>query len=230
MKRTKFWIFAPLLGLCAMVCRWLFYSLYTDDRGLLAAGSFPEVLLLVLSVAAVFLAFLAQPPESRENKLLSGLAPLLLALGLLLPQERASSVSAILWLLFQMGRYLSAAAAAALGILRIQGKKPPFGLNATVCIGFLLRLVASYQVWSRIPQMQNYVFALASTLCLAGFAYQQAAREVSLGSPLWRLRLAFVGTFASMAASVGTSGQPLYLLCALWLTGSILFDSQGGTV
>lgn len=230
MKRTKFWAFAPLLGLCAMVCRWLFYSLYTDDRGLLASGCLPEVLLPVLSAAAVLLAFLAKLPECRENRLFSGLSQSFLALGLLLPQARASSVSAVLWLLFQVGRYLSAAAAIALGILRIRGKKPPFGLNASICIGFLLRLVASYQVWSRMPQMQNYLFALASVLLLAAFAYQQAARDVSLGSPVWRLRLGLMGTFASMAASVGASGQPFYLLCALWLLGSTLFDPQGEPV
>ena len=130
------------------------------------------------------------------------------------------------WGIFQLTRYLSCAALVILGFFRARGKKDSLCLNALVCIGFIARLVASYQVWSRMPQMQNYVFSLLAVLLLAAFAYQQAAKEVSLGSPLWRLRFGLWGTFACLGASVGATDQPFYLFAALWLMGCTLFDSR----
>ena len=68
----------------------------------------------------------------------------------------------------------------------------------------ILRLVASYQVWSRDPQIQDYIFALLGCLCLTAFFYQQTALEAGLGSKIWRLRFAFLGCYLCCAASVGT--------------------------
>lgn len=225
MKRTTFWIFPPVLGVFAMACRWLLFARHTDGRGLLVPGSLPEILLAVLSALAVIVVFFAAEPALSRGSF-SGLANLLLALGMLLPQSRSSGVAILLWQLFRLGTYLSAAALLILGISRIRGKRPFFGLNAAVCIGFLLRLVASYQMWSRIPQMQSYLFPLLAVIFLAAFSYQQCAREVSMGSPLWRLRFGLLGTFACLTASVGTSFQPFYLCAGLWLLGCTLFDPQ----
>ena len=46
MKRTQFWIFSPLLGVAAMVCRYLVFTLGIDSRGLLVPGSLPELVLV----------------------------------------------------------------------------------------------------------------------------------------------------------------------------------------
>ena len=224
MKRTQFWIFAPLLGVAAMVCRYLVFTLGIDSRGLLVPGSLPELLLLALCPLALLCALLAREPECRGKNRLSALANVLLAAGILLPQAGGGSVARLLWFLSRLGTYASAAALCLLAVYRFRKQRPPFGLNALVCIGFLVRLVASYQSWSHIPQMQNYIFPLFASLLLTAFAYQQAAREASLGSPRWRLRFGLLGCFACLAASVPS--QPFYLLAGLWLLGCVLFDPK----
>lgn len=226
MNRSKLYIAAPLLGLAAMALRRGMYTLYTDVQGLLIPGNPLALLLPAVTLLAMVLLSLAREPELQAAPRLSAYSNWILALGLLLPQQRAACVAPLLWGIFQLTRYLSCAALVILGFFRSRGKKDSLCLNALVCIGFIARLVASYQVWSRMPQMQNYVFSLLAVLLLAAFAYQQAAKEVSLGSPLWRLRFGLWGTFACLGASVGATDQPFYLFAALWLMGCTLFDSR----
>ena len=226
MNRSKFYIAAPLLGLAAMALRRGMYTLYTDVQGLLLPGNPLALVLLAVTLLAAVLLFFAREPGLQAAPRLSAYSNWILALGLLLPQQRAACVAPLLWGIFQLTRYLSCAALVLLGYFRARGKKDSLGLNALVCIGFIARLVASYQVWSRMPQMQNYVFSLLAMILLAAFAYQQAAREVSMGSPLWRLRFGLLGTFACLSASVGATDQPFYLFAALWLLGCTLFDSR----
>lgn len=224
MKRSQYWIFIPLLGILAMVCRVLLFTLGLDSRNLLVPGSLPEVLLAGLCLLALLCALLAQTPGGRGNRKLSGLTNLLLAAAMLLFREDRGSVAVLLWGLFRLGVYASAGALCLLALCRFRGQTPPFGLNAIVCIGLLVRLVACYQTWSHIPQMQNYVFALFGALSLTGFAYQQTARELSLGSPRWRLLFGLLGCFFCLAAAVPS--QPFYFLAGLWMLGCILFDPK----
>lgn len=226
MNRSKLYIAAPLLGLAAMALRRGMYTLYTDVQGLLIPGNPLALLLPAVTLLAMVLLSLAREPELQAAPRLSAYSNWILALGLLLPQQRAACVAPLLWGIFQLTRYLSCAALVILGFFRARGKKDSLCLNALVCIGFIARLVASYQVWSRMPQMQNYVFSLLAVILLAAFAYQQAAKEVCLGSPLWRLRFGLWGTFACLSASVGATDQPFYLFAALWLMGCTLFDSR----
>ena len=224
MKRSQYWIFIPILGGLAMVCRVLLFALGLDSRNLLVSGSLPDILLAGLCLLALPCALLAQAPSGRGSARLSGFTNLLLAAAMLLFREERGSVAALLWYLFRLGAFASAGALCLLALCRFRDQTPPFGLNAIVCIGFLLRLVACYQVWSHIPQMQNYVFALFGLLFLTGFSYQQTAREISLGSPRWRLRFGLLGCFFCLAAAVPS--QPFYFLAGLWLLGCVLFDPK----
>lgn len=227
MKRTQFWLFAPILGGLAMVCRLLIFTGSTDSRGLLVPGSLPELVLMALSLLAVVCACFAQAPVRQGDNRLSALSNLLLAAAMVLSQGTRGSVALLLWLLFRVGTIASAGALCLLAVYRFRNQRPPFGLNAIVCVGFLLRLVASYQTWSHIPQMQQYLPSLLGALLLTGFSYQQTAREVSLGSPRWRLRFGLLGCFFCLAASVPS--QPFYLLAGLWLLGCVLFDPKEET-
>lgn len=224
MKRTDFWIFAPVLGLCAMILRWLVFTQNVDSRGLLVPGSLAEWLLLAVCAAMAVLAFLAKTPRMKSDGKLSGMANWVLALGMGLPQARGDGVALGLWQLFRLGSLLSLAALLVLGLFRFREKKPPFGLNAMVCVGFFIRLVAHYQLWSRMPQMQSYVFALFALILLAAFSYQQTAAEVGMGTPRWRLRFGLLGCFACLTAAVGATVQPFYLCAGLWLLGCTLFE------
>lgn len=214
MNRSKLTYFVPVLGLFAMAARWLLYALGTDDRGLLVShhpAGYAALLLTVLAAAAVWF---AQVPERTLRS--TAVPSLALGLGLLVDSSGTGS------LFFTLSRYGAAVILAAQALYAFQKKMSPSGFSAGLCICLILRLIGSYQLWSRVPQIQNYLFALLSGLCLAAFAYQQAAGEAKLGSPKWRFRFALMGCFLCMAASIGALVQPLYLLFALWLYAQAL--------
>ena len=214
MHRSKLTFVVPVLGLLAMAARWGLYALGTDERGLLVShhpAGYVALLLTVLAVAAVWL---AQEPERTVKS--TAIQSLALALGLIVDFNEGSS------LFFLLSRYGAAVILAVQALYAFQKKKAPFGLNAGLCVCFILRLIGSYQIWSRVPQIQNYLFALLSGLCLMAFAYQQAAGEIGIGSSKWRFRFALMGSFLCMAASIGAKIQFVYLLFGVWLYAQAL--------
>ena len=214
MNRSKLTYTVPVLGLFAMAARWALYALGTDARGLLVShhpAGYGALVLTLLAAAAVW--FAREPEKKLKNTVIQSLA---LALGLLVDFGEGSS------LFFVLSRYGAAVILAVQALFAFQNKKAPFGLNAGLCVCFILRLIGSYRIWSRVPQIQNYLFALLAELCLMAFAYQQAAGEVGIGSAKWRFRIALMGSFLCMAASVGTKVQFVYLLFALWLYAQAL--------
>ena len=199
MKKTDLNFAAPILGCLAMLVRGMMYSDCIDDRGLLIAGR-PEVIYLaVLTLAVVVLCFLNKEPEKTRFRTVD--AYIWFIAALLWPQSLSDTAASTMRLLFALSRYAGAALAAALACFAFRKKKPVFGLSAGLCVCFILRLVACYQVWSRDSQLQDYIFALLGGLCLTAFFYQQTALEAGLGSKIWRLRFAFLGCYLCLAAS-----------------------------
>lgn len=197
MKKTDLNFAAPILGFLAAFSRSGLYQAGIDERGLLTPGR-PEVIyLVVLTLAAVVLCFLNKEPE--KSRFRAADAYIWFVAALLWPQSLSDTAASTMRLLFALSRYVGAALAAALAYLAFRKKKPVFGLSAGLCICFILRLVACYQVWSRDPQIQDYLFELLACLCLTAFFYQQAALEAGLGSKTWRLRFAFLGCYLCLA-------------------------------
>lgn len=198
MKKTNLIFAAPILGIVAMLVRGMMYSDCIDDRGLLMTGR-PEVIYLaVLTLAAVVLCFLTKEPEKTRYRAVD--AYLWFLMAFLWPQSLSDTAVSTMRLLFALSRYVGAALAAALAYFAFRKKKPVFGLSAGLCVCFILRLVASYQVWSRDPQIQDYIFQLLACLCLTAFFYQQTALEAGLGSKIWRLRFAFLADYLCLAS------------------------------
>ena len=198
MKKTNLLVAAPILGIVAMLVRGMMYSYFIDDRGLLMTGR-PEVIYLaVLTLAAVVLCFLTKEPEKTRYRAVDAYIWFLMAF--LWPQSLSDTAASTMRLLFALSRYVGAALAAVLAYFAFRKKKPVFGLSAGLCVCFILRLVASYQVWSRDPQIQDYIFELLACLCLTAFFYQQTALEAGLGSKTWRLRFGFLGCYLCLAA------------------------------
>ena len=199
MKKTNLIFAAPILGAMAALSRNGLYQAGMDERGLLTPGR-PEVIyIVVLTLAAVVLCFLLKEPEKTRPDAYA--AYCFLVMGLLWPESLPDTTASIMRLLFALSRYIGAALAAALAYFAFRKKKPVFGLSAGLCVCFILRLVACYQVWSRDPQIQNYLFALLANLCLTALFYQQTALEAGVGSRIWRLRFAFLGSYLCLAAS-----------------------------
>ncbi len=209
MKKTNLIFAAPILGCLALLVRGMMYSDCIDDRGLLMTGR-PEVIYLaVLTLAAVVLCFLIKEPEKTRYRAIDSYIWFLMAF--LWPQRLSDSAAPTMQLLFALSRYVGAALAAALAYFAFRKKKPVFGLSAGLCICFILRLVACYQVWSRDPQIQNYIFELLACLCLTAFFYQQTALEAGLGSKTWRLRFAFLGDYLCLACYMAPQFSYPYL-------------------
>lgn len=227
MKKTNLLVAAPILGIVAMLVRGMMYSYCIDDRGLLMTGR-PEVIYLaVLTLAAVVLCFLTKEPEKTRYRAVDAYIWFLMAF--LWPQSLSDTAASTMRLLFALSRYVGAALAAVLAYFAFRKKKPVFGLSAGLCVCFILRLVASYQVWSRDPQIQDYIFALLGCLCLTAFFYQQTALEAGLGSKIWRLRFAFLGGYLCLAASVGTELNCFYSCAAFGLLTEALAPAPEAT-
>lgn len=225
MKKTNLLVAAPILGIVAMLVRGMMYSYCIDDRGLLMTGR-PEVIYLaVLTLAAVVLCFLIQEPEKTRPS--HAIPYTWFATAMLWPQS-VSSAGAMKHLLI-VSQAAGAVLAAATVYFAIQKKKPVFGLSAGLCVCMILRLVASYQVWSRDPQIQDYIFALLACLCLTAFFYQQTALEAGLGSKIWRLRFAFLGGYLCFAASVDTELNCFYTYAAFGLLTEALAPAPEAT-
>lgn len=197
MKKTDLNFAAPILGLLAALSRNGLYQAGVDERGLLTPGRPEAIYLAVLTLAAVVLCFLNKEPE--ESRFRAGDSYIWFAAALLWPQSLPDTAVSTMRLLFALSRYIGALLAAALAYFAYRKKKPVFGLSAGLCICFILRLVASYQVWSRDPQIQDYLFELLACLCLTAFFYQQTALEAGLGSKTWRLCFAFLGCYLCLA-------------------------------
>lgn len=197
MKKTNLLVAAPILGFLAAFSRNGLYQAGMDQRGLLTPGRPEAIYLAVLTLAAVVLCFLVQEPEKSRYRAVD--AYIWFAAALLWPQSLSDTAASTMRLLFALSRYVGAALAAALAWFAFRKKKPVFGLSAGLCVCFILRLVACYQVWSRDPQIQDYIFELLACLCLTAFFYQQTALEAGLGSRTWRLRFGFLGCYLCLA-------------------------------
>lgn len=216
MKKIDLNFAAIFLGLLASLCRNGLYEAGMDGRGLLIPGR-PEVIyLVVLTLAAVVLCFLIKEPEKTRYRAIDSYIWFLMAF--LWPQRLSDSAAPTMRLLFALSRYAGAALAAALAWFAFRKKKPVFGLSAGLCVCFILRLVACYQVWSRDPQIQDYLFELLACLCLTAFFYQQTALEAGLGSKIWRLRFAFLGCYLCLA----TWSAPQFSYPYLWFGVGVL--------
>ena len=224
MKKTNLLFAAPILGAMAALSRNGLYQAGIDERGLLTPGR-PEVIyLVVLTLAAVVLCFLIKEPEKTRSEDYY----LWFIIAALWPQSLSDSAGSTMKLLFDLSRYASAALAAALTYFAFRKKKPVFGLSAGLCVCMILRLVASYQVWSRDPQIHDYIFALLACLCLTAYFYQQTALEAGLGSKIWRLRFAFLGGYLCFAAGVGPQISEFYFSAAMFLFGAALAPAPEG--
>lgn len=213
MKKTNLLVAAPILGALAALSRNGLYQAGVDERGLLTPGRPEAIYLAVLTLAAVVLCFLVQEPEKTRP---SHVIPYTWFVTAMLWPQSLSPAASMKPLLI-VSQAAGAVLAAAMVYFAVRKKKPVFGLSAGLCVCMILRLVASYQLWSRDPQIQDYIFALLACLCLTAFFYQQTALEAGLGSKIWRLRFAFLGCYLCFAASVDTELNCFYTYAAFGL-------------
>lgn len=222
-KSMNYGMLAPVflvLGAAAMlVRRWLFTRVEDSIAYLLPRLTLPEVILWVLTAAAIVSAFIL----TRKTALTvpaAGIAvagDVLLAGGILLLFFEDVPGPSALVLTYRVFCVLAVLSLLASALLTGIHKKVPFLLHLSPCILLVLHLLICYQLWSEVPQLMNYVLGLGAVLCLALAGYFRLARAAGLPEKCWYHAIGLLGIyFCAGAAGQGTFGF-FFTAAAIWL-------------
>ena len=207
-----------LSGLGALGLREGLYRAAVDSRGLLVPRHPLEIALWALTgltlLGVLLLIIRGQEPDAFPQSA-AGLGSLALAAAVIAAGVSTAGTLPAVGVLHRVFSWLAGAGLALAAYFRWKGKPPVFGCHLAAAAFFAVHGVACYQSWSRDPQMMNYVFSLLGCICLAMFAYQQAAGELGIGSRKTRLFSGWMGIFLCCAAI--PRGGWLYAAGALWM-------------
>lgn len=222
--------FLPFLalggGVLAMLMRFWLFGIGTDDRGLLPAATFPDVVSWILTAIVIALLMfgtrnLREATKYRFNFPASMPAAIGTAAGtlgilitclaeLLSGAAKLGVFSAVLGLF----------AAAALGFIafcRKDGKKPMFLFHSFICIYLMFHLISHYRIWSAYPQLQTYAFELLAIVFLMLACYQRAAFDAGRGNRRAYAFTTLAALFFCLAAIPGSDAAVFYLGCSAWM-------------
>ena len=208
---------AAVLGL---LLRIVLFTTGMDQKGMLISGHWSTTGLLALSVmicgllipGCALLSDSGQVP-GRFHRLVAGAGCFGAAGGFLLfpASFTAGNIP---------GTALSFVCAASLvfiGIHRCIGRRPHFLAHVAVCLGFAIRMVSQYRIWSSDPQLADYCFYMISLVTLMLTAYHSAAFDAGMGG--FR-RLRFFGLISVYFCAVSLWGSDYSLftvLCGFWV-------------
>lgn len=206
------------LGLAALVLRRQLYLTAVDEKGLLVRMHPLSIALLALT-AAVCLLVVCTARKTRDEagtSSISALGHIAMALGILatvLPSVPMAGYLGIAWRWLGLASPLCLLAAAAASVLK---KQPFFLLHVVPCLFFVVHIVSRYQLWSSNPQMQDYLFALLSTMALAFFSFYKAAEEVDCGNRPMLLTAGLAAVYLCLAELANSGSPALYFSGMIW--------------
>ena len=212
------------MGALALLGRIALFALGEDEKGLLVPGHPMDVLVWILTAAAVALiagGILRRngSEEYGDNFAPSAAAAVgcwVLAGGIALTVVSGWNPWSRLEMIRNVFGLLSVPTLVLLGLHRKQGRQPFFLLHGTVCLYLILYAVSHYQLWSSHPQLQHWFFSMAGSIALTLFAYCQTAFDVSMGSRRMQLGTGLLAAFFCLAAMAGGDDLLLYLTGAVW--------------
>ena len=199
------------LGIIGLVLRRLLYAFGPDSKNLLPNHHPLEILLALLSAAALAYILITVWKLDGSNRYVDNFGPslpaavghVLAAAGILLTVLlNDPMMPGTLGKLWKVLGFLSAPCLIAAGCIRVKGKRPFFVLHLVVCLFLVFHIVNQYQTWSGNPQLQDYIFTLFGTMALMFFAFYHASFDV--GSGRRRMHL-FLGLTALYLCTVNLS-------------------------
>lgn len=223
------------LPLLTLVCgglgfllRFGLYATAVDDKGLLVSGHYLLILSWVLTFLVAVLLFFIVRTLDGDNRycanfspsVLGGIGSIAAGVGLLLTVTRNIQAFAYLEKLAQawvIVGILSSLCLFAIGVLRMKGICPFFGLHGLVGIFFALHLIYRYRDWSGTPQSPDFTFQLFACMFIMLSAYYQAAFDVEMGQRRHLLYVGLMGSFLCCMAAVKTDIPILYVTFAFWM-------------
>lgn len=218
---------AAVLGL---LLRIVLFTTGMDQKGMLISGHWSTTGLLALSVmicgllipGCALLSDSGQIP-GRFHRLAAGAGCFGAAAAFLMSPVSPASGSVLPATCLG---FLCATAFVFIGINRCLGKQPHFLAHVAVCLGFAIRMVSQYRLWSSDPQLADYCFYMISLVALMLTAYHSAAFDAGMGG--FR-RLRFFGLISVYFCAVSLWGSDYSLftgLCGFWvLTNLPCFQS-----
>ena len=226
-KKTNDKLFPLLtagLGAAALVVRLALFLLGRDEKGLLIPGHPLDILSWIITDLAAVLAVIAALKLYGSRKYKNNFGPsttaavgcFALAGGIAAAVISGWNLLSRLDLIRSICGLLAIPALFLLGLHRKKGRRPVFLLHGMVCLYLILFAVSHYQLWSSRPQIHDWFFAMAGSLLLTLFAYQQTAFDVSMGSRRMQLATGLLAAYFCLAAMAGGDDIQLYLGGAVW--------------
>lgn len=216
-------LLAPLfltLGAVAMVIRkWLFFYLEDDVSKLLPRFTLPEILLWVLTAAAIVLAFVSTRGTvlGHKGKIIPAVSSVLMGGGFAsLVLESVTGPAAIV-LVYRVLCGLAAVSMVISAFMIAVERKPPFVLELAPCIACVLHLLICYQLWSEVPQLMNYVLGLGAVLCLCLGSYFHMADAAGLPGKPWNNAVGLLGVYFCAGAIAQGKFSMFFTAAAIWL-------------
>lgn len=219
------WLALALSVLGVLLRVWL-YTTGQDEKGFFVYGHPADILLWILSVAAVLLLlWLTRPIKGqggyRSNfpaSIPGALGCWVLAAGIFVTAlgDLMNSADGITTISGALGVACVPALAFA-GYNRYAGTRSSFLLYALVSVSYIARMVCQYRLWSADPQLQDYCFQMFACVGLMLTFFQRATFDVKMGK---RRSYAFTSliTFYFCVLSIPYCEQKLfYISNAFWL-------------
>lgn len=217
------------LGGIALVLRKLLYTFAVDEKNLLPVNHPLEVLLLLLTGAALVYIAAGVWKLAGSNRYKDNFAPsrramaghVAAAAGILITLlSNGPMMPGYLGFLWRVMGYLSPVCLVLAGMARMQGRRPFFLLHLIPCVFLVLHIVNHYQVWSGNPQFQDYMVTLFGTMALMFFAFYNTAFDVGSGRRQMQLGMGLAAVYLCMAELAASRYPFLYLGGIAWaLTG-----------
>lgn len=218
-------VLTAVLGVVGMVLRWMLYALCMDANFLLPENHPLEILLWLITVAALAYIginawklggsnrygdnFRASVPAAAGH-FVAGAGMLLTAL---LNDPMMGNHLGGIWKLLGL---LSGPSLMLAGLCRVQGKRPFFLLHMIPCLFLVFHIINHYQVWSGNPQLQDYVFALFGTMAMMFFAFYMAAFDVGSGRRRMHLFMGLAVVYLCLVNLPQTQYLFLYVGGIIW--------------
>lgn len=212
------------LGIACSVTRLGLYLLATDNKGLLIPGHPLNLFSWVLTAVAAALIFsmtwmLKGPNHYAGNFQPSAAAAIgsfAMAGGILLAVVSGWGSPVLLEQLCSIAGILCIPALITAGIQRYLGKKPFFLLYALVCLYLTLYAITHYQIWSSLPQIQDWFFSTAGIVSLILFCYYQTAFCADMGNRRLQMATGLLAGYFCLSAITGGIDAALHIGSAVW--------------
>ncbi len=238
LKTTILPLCTAFLGVLGIILRFWNNTAGTDPDGLTITGHPSTIAMTVLLIGvavllAVFAIFMDKTPTTPGKSTAGAVGCYIGALGLLITaimelgamsvleeQFAFSQLSGLLSVVFGFG---AVAVFVLMGNCRKKGKPMNVWAYAVIVAFFVFHLLQQYQLWTRQPQVGDYLFPLLGSIGLMLTTYHRACKD--LGQPAqWQYLVLSQAALFFCMMSMGGQSRVFYITMAAWT----LLDSLPG--